>query len=105
MTFCIRQREFITLLGGAAAWPLVARAQRGDPVRRTGALMPFDEKDPAWKTGLAAFTQALANLGSTDGRNVGAARPSGGLALFGKLKGQLLMSPVASFGLRGLTAK
>ena len=66
----IRRREFVAALGGAAAWPLAARAQQGDRVRRIGALMPFDENDPAWKTGLAAFTQALANLGWTDGRNV-----------------------------------
>jgi putative ABC transport system substrate-binding protein len=66
----LQRRELIGALGGAAAWPLAARAQQGDRVRRIGALMPFDENDPAWKTGLAAFTQALANLGWTDGRNV-----------------------------------
>ena len=66
----IRRREFIAGLGGAAAWPLAARAQQGDRVRRIGALMPFDENDPVWKTGLPAFAQALANLGWTDGRNV-----------------------------------
>jgi putative ABC transport system substrate-binding protein len=65
----MRRREFITLLGGAAAWPLAARAQQGDRVRRIGVLMGFDETDPAWKPRVV-FTQALADLGWTDGRNV-----------------------------------
>jgi putative ABC transport system substrate-binding protein len=66
----IRRREFITLLGGAAAWPLAARAQQGDRVRRIGVLMPGDENDPEQKRRVSAFTQALAGLGWTDGRNV-----------------------------------
>jgi len=66
----MRRREFITLLGGAAAWPLLARAQQGDRVRRIGVLMPGDENDPESKTRLSAFTQALPDLGWTDGRNV-----------------------------------
>ena len=68
----IKRREFITLLGGAAAasWPLAASAQQGDRVRRTGVLMPFDENDPEGKLRYSAFAQALANLGWTDGRNV-----------------------------------
>jgi putative ABC transport system substrate-binding protein len=66
----MRRREFITLLGGAAAWPLAARAQQGDRVRRIGVLMPGDENDPEYKSRLAAFTQSLAGLGWTDGRNV-----------------------------------
>jgi len=67
----MRRREFITLLGGAAAaWPLAARAQQqGERVRRIGVLMGGDENDPAWKPRLSAFTQALADLGWTDGRN------------------------------------
>jgi putative ABC transport system substrate-binding protein len=65
------RREFITLLGGiAVAWPLVARAHQGNRVRRIGMLMPFDENDPVAKTYVSAFTQALADLGWTDGRNV-----------------------------------
>jgi putative ABC transport system substrate-binding protein len=64
------RRQFITLLGGAATWPLGARAQQGDRVRRIGVLMPDDEKYPVAKTRLNAFTQALADLGWTDGRNV-----------------------------------
>jgi putative ABC transport system substrate-binding protein len=66
----IRRREFIAGLGGAAAWPLAARAQQGDRVRRIGVLMAGDENDPVWKTRLSAFTQALADLGWSDGRNV-----------------------------------
>ena len=66
----MRRRDFITLLGGAAAWPLAARAQQGDRVRRVGVLIGGDETDPVWKPRLSAFTQALADLGWTDGRNV-----------------------------------
>ena len=66
----ILRREFITLLGGAAVWPLAARAQQGNRVRHIGVLMPFDENDPVWKPRFSAFTQALADLGWTDGRNV-----------------------------------
>jgi len=64
------RREFITLLGGGAAWPLAAGAQQGDRVRRIGVLMSGDENDPMRKTRLSAFTQALAGLGWTDGRNM-----------------------------------
>jgi putative ABC transport system substrate-binding protein len=65
----MKRREFITLLSGAAAWPLAARAQQGDRVRRIGVLMAGEENDPVYKTRLSAFTQALAGLGWTDGRN------------------------------------
>jgi putative ABC transport system substrate-binding protein len=66
----IRRREFITLLGGAALWPLAARAQQRERARRIGVLMPADENDLVWKTRVSAFTQALADLGWTDGRNM-----------------------------------
>ena len=66
----IARREFITLLGGAAAWPLTARAQQGDRMRRIGVLMWGDESDLMAKTFVSAFTQALAGLGWADGRNV-----------------------------------
>ena len=70
MKICLRRREFIAALGGAAvAWPLAARAQ-GGRVRRIGGLMPYDENDPWWKPRLSAFTQTLAELGWIDGRNV-----------------------------------
>jgi putative ABC transport system substrate-binding protein len=65
----IRRREFIAGLGGAAAWPLAAGAQRpAMPV--VGWLIPVDENDPGAKTVVSALTQALRGLGWTDGRNV-----------------------------------
>src|SRR6516165_5430285 len=71
MTIGIARREFITLLGGAAAsWPLAAWAQQGDRVRRIGVLTGADENDPLAKTQVSAFTQALAGLGWTEGRNL-----------------------------------
>ena len=69
MSLRLRRREFIAGLGGAAAWPLAARAQQGDRVRRIGVLLPYDE-NPLTKSELSAFTQALADLGWTVGRNV-----------------------------------
>jgi putative ABC transport system substrate-binding protein len=63
-------RKFITLLGGAAAWPLAANAQQGDRVRRVGVLMSFDENDPEGKARISALTQALVDLGWADGRNM-----------------------------------
>src|SRR5271167_993852 len=66
----MRRREFIAGLGSAAAWPLAADAQQADRVRRVGVLMPWDENDPEGKRRYSAFTQALADLGWTDGRNV-----------------------------------
>ena len=65
------RREFIMLLGGAAAaWPVLARAQQGDRVRRIGVLMSLDENDPLAKARISAFMQALAGSGWTDGRNL-----------------------------------
>jgi putative ABC transport system substrate-binding protein len=66
----LQRREFITLLGGAAARPLAARAQQGDRVPRIGVLVVGVESGPVSKSNVAAFTQALAGLGWTDGRNV-----------------------------------
>jgi putative ABC transport system substrate-binding protein len=66
----MKRRDFFTLLGGAAAWPLAALAQQGGRMRRIGVLMPWDENDPEAKRRVSAFTQALAGLGWTDGRNV-----------------------------------
>jgi putative ABC transport system substrate-binding protein len=64
----IRRRDFIAALGGAVAWPLAAHAQQGN--RRIGVLTVGDENDPVMKPRLPAFTQPLADLGWTDGRNV-----------------------------------
>ena len=66
----MRRREFITFLGGAAPWPFAAHAQQGDRVRRIGVLLPGDENDPLRKTYVSVFTQVLAGLGWTVGRNV-----------------------------------
>jgi putative ABC transport system substrate-binding protein len=66
----IGRREFIAGLGTAAAWPLAARGQQDNRVRRIGVLMPHDENDPAARIWVSAFTQALADLGWIDGRNV-----------------------------------
>jgi putative ABC transport system substrate-binding protein len=66
----MRRRDFIAGLGSAATWPVVARAQQPDRVRRIAMLQPGDENDPLGKPNVSAFTQALADLGWTDGRNV-----------------------------------
>jgi putative ABC transport system substrate-binding protein len=67
----MRRREFITLLGGgAAAWPLTARAQQRERVRRIGLLINLAADDPESQARRAAFQQRLQQLGWTDGRNV-----------------------------------
>jgi putative ABC transport system substrate-binding protein len=66
----IRRRVFLGGLGGATAWPLAARGQQGNRVRRIGVLVWGDENDPVAKSEVSAFTQALAALGWTEGRNV-----------------------------------
>jgi putative tryptophan/tyrosine transport system substrate-binding protein len=66
----MRRREFIAGLGSVAAWPVLAWAQRSDRIRRIGMLMARDENDPGAKRRVSEFTQALADLGWTDGRNV-----------------------------------
>jgi putative ABC transport system substrate-binding protein len=66
-----KRREFIAGLGSAAAtWPMAARAQQGERMRRIIVLMPGNENDPVYKPRLSAFIQALAGLGWTDGSNV-----------------------------------
>ena len=66
----MRRREFITLLGVAAAWPLAARAQQADRVRRVGVLMGFGESDRASQSLVTEFRVALANLGWKEGSNL-----------------------------------
>ena len=67
----MNRRQFITLVGGAAAWPLAARAQQpGEPMRRIGVLMATAADEPESQARLAAFLQGLQQLGWTDGRNV-----------------------------------
>ena|SRR5947208_3267398 len=67
----MRRREFVTLLGGAAAaWPLAARAQQGEQMRRIGVLMPFTADDLPGRARLVTFVQAMQQLGWIDGRNV-----------------------------------
>ena len=67
----MRRREFITVLGGAAAaWPLAARAQQRERMRRIGVLLPAAADDPEFQARVAAFLQGLQQLGWTIGRNV-----------------------------------
>ena len=67
----MRRREFITLLGGAAAaWPLAARAQQGERVRRVAILLPASADDPAWQARVGAFLQGMGQLGWSIGRNL-----------------------------------
>src|SRR5262245_33649780 len=66
----LKRREFIVLLGGVAAWPLAARAQQGERMRRIGVLMGYAENDWEAQAWVAAFREALQNLGWTEGRNI-----------------------------------
>src|SRR6266852_5468004 len=67
----MRRREFVTLLGGAAAaWPFAARAQQPERLRRIGVLMYLAADDAEGQARLAAFAQALKQLGWSDGRNL-----------------------------------
>jgi putative tryptophan/tyrosine transport system substrate-binding protein len=66
----MRRREFITLLSGAAAWPIAARGQQAERMRRIGVLMLYPENDPAGQLRATAFRQGLEKLGWTVGRNV-----------------------------------
>src|SRR6266498_3600666 len=67
----MKRREFIALLGGAAAaWPLAARAEQSDRLRRVGVLQGLAESDPEWPRRFGAFKQRLQELGWTEERNV-----------------------------------
>jgi ABC-type uncharacterized transport system substrate-binding protein len=66
----VKRRQFITLLGGAAAWPLAARAQQGERVRHIGFLHGLAENDPEAQARIKAFRHGLEALGWTEGRNI-----------------------------------
>jgi putative ABC transport system substrate-binding protein len=66
----MRRRYFITLLGGAAAWPLVTSAQQGERMRRIGVLTPLASGDQEHQARLTAFAESLEQLGWIVGRNV-----------------------------------
>jgi putative ABC transport system substrate-binding protein len=67
----MKRREFITLLGGAAAaWPLAARAQQQERMRRTGVLMSASENDPEYQAYMSSFREGLQKFGWMDGRNI-----------------------------------
>src|SRR5215813_13170367 len=71
MTGLIGRRDFVTLLSGAAAaWPLAARAQQPDRMRRIGVLMGLTDSDPEAQSRIAAFRKTLQDMGWTEGRNV-----------------------------------
>ena len=64
------RREFVALLAGAATWPLAARAQQGERMRRIGVLAAYAENDPEAQARINTFRRALQELGWTDGHNV-----------------------------------
>ncbi len=66
----MKRRNFITLLGGAAAWPVAARGQQPERMRRIGVLVAYAESDPEAQARIAAFRQGLRELGWTEGRNL-----------------------------------
>jgi putative ABC transport system substrate-binding protein len=70
MAIHIRRREFIVTLGSAAAWPLAARAQQPERMRRIGVLMTTAADNAEGQARIAAFVQVLQQLGWTDGRNM-----------------------------------
>jgi putative ABC transport system substrate-binding protein len=95
----MRRRNFLSGLGGVAAtWPLAARAQRGDQVRRVGAVIAFGEKDSLGQASAAAFKRGLERLGWVEGRNIQVDYrfASGDLALYKTHAAELVgMSPDA----------
>jgi putative ABC transport system substrate-binding protein len=67
----IRRRDFITeIAGSAVVWPLAARAQQGERIRRIGVINAINVDDPEWQTRVAAFHQGLQEAGWIVGRNV-----------------------------------
>jgi len=70
MSVRMKRRAFITLLGGAAAWPVAARAQQTERVRRIGVLMEYAESDSDAQARVAAFRDGLQKIGWAEGRNI-----------------------------------
>jgi putative ABC transport system substrate-binding protein len=66
----LKRRDFITLIGGAATWPFVARAQQGERMRRIGVLEPLAVDDPEALARVTVLAQAMQQLGWTVGRNI-----------------------------------
>jgi putative ABC transport system substrate-binding protein len=66
----MRRRQFIALLGGAATWPVVVRAQQNERMRRIGVLLPSEADDPEYEARMKAFTERLVQLGWIEGRNI-----------------------------------
>jgi putative ABC transport system substrate-binding protein len=66
----VRRREFITVLGGAAAWPVAGHAQQTERVPRVGGLIPWPENDPIARASVRAFAQALGRFGWVEGKNI-----------------------------------
>jgi putative ABC transport system substrate-binding protein len=66
----VRRRQFIAVLGGAAAWPLAGRAQQAERVPHVGVLMAFSENDPVARASVTAFAQALWRFGWVEGKNI-----------------------------------
>src|SRR5262249_35294242 len=66
----MRRREFITLIGGAAAWPIAARPQQSERMRKIGILMPLQESDAESRRRIAAFSQILQQIGWVDGQTI-----------------------------------
>src|SRR5437870_3995938 len=66
----LRRRQFITVLGGAAAWPLVGQGQQSERMRHIGVLMAFRENDPLTQAQLTAFALALGRFGWVEGTNI-----------------------------------
>jgi len=66
----VKRREFVTVLGVAAAWPLAGHAQQPERLRRVGVLIGFPENDPAAQARVAAFAQALGRFGWVEGKNI-----------------------------------
>src|SRR5262249_16732251 len=73
----MKRRDFIALLGGAAAWPLAARAQQAERLRKVGVLVPAAAGTPHWQAYVAAFREGLQKLGWVDGRHLDLEEPSG----------------------------